>query len=215
MPRPPPPADAFTSSGRPICAASTPSACSGTSRRSAPGTTATPAAVINSRAASFEPIASIADGGGPTHTTPAARHARANAAFSERNPYPGCTASAPARRAAVTTASMRRYDVAGVAPPSATALSASRTNIASASGSLYTATVSIPIARQVRMMRHAISPRFAMRSLRMVTCAPTSGTHRSRVGLGSRSSDMPTTRCRAPLACRAGRSLRRRGCGRS
>ena len=36
---------------------------------------------------------------GPIHTRPAAMTARAKSAFSARNPYPGCTASAPERRA--------------------------------------------------------------------------------------------------------------------
>ena len=49
------------------------------------------------RARVFEPISSIAAGGGPIQTSPASSTARANAAFSARKPYPGCTASAPER----------------------------------------------------------------------------------------------------------------------
>ena len=56
----------------------------------------TPAAFIRSRASVFEPIASIASGGGPIQVRPAASTARANVAFSARKPYPGWTASAPA-----------------------------------------------------------------------------------------------------------------------
>ena len=45
-----------------------------------------PASFISSRARVFEPIASIASAGGPMKTKPASSHARANAAFSARNP---------------------------------------------------------------------------------------------------------------------------------
>ncbi len=51
-----------------------------------PGTIGTPAACIRSRAAIFEPIASIAPGGGPIQTSPAASTARAKSAFSARKP---------------------------------------------------------------------------------------------------------------------------------
>ena len=50
-------------------------------------------------------------------------------------------------------------------PPSGTTSSASRTKGASRSGSEQTATVAMPISRQVRMIRRAISPRFAIRIL--------------------------------------------------
>ena len=46
----------------------------------------TPAACIAWRARVFEPISSIAAGGGPIHVSPASSTARANAAFSARNP---------------------------------------------------------------------------------------------------------------------------------
>ena len=48
---------------------------------------------------------------------PASSQASAKAGFSDRNPYPGCTASAPHRRAAPTIAEMLRYESAGAAPP--------------------------------------------------------------------------------------------------
>ena len=38
------------------------------------------------RAPILDPIASIADAGGPIHASPASSQARANAAFSARNP---------------------------------------------------------------------------------------------------------------------------------
>ena len=89
MPRPPPPADAFTSTGQPRAATafftprSTPSAPVGISTV---GRTGTPAPAMVALAASFDPMASITSGGGPTKTSPAATQARAKAASSDRNP---------------------------------------------------------------------------------------------------------------------------------
>jgi hypothetical protein len=51
-----------------------------------PGTTGTPAFFIARRLLILSPIASIADGGGPIHTSPASITARANLAFSDRKP---------------------------------------------------------------------------------------------------------------------------------
>lgn len=56
----------------------------------------------------LEPIARTASTGGPTQVSPASATAVAKSAFSERNPYPGCSASAPAARAAPMMASMLR-----------------------------------------------------------------------------------------------------------
>jgi hypothetical protein len=46
----------------------------------------TPASCIAVRAAVFDPISSIAAGGGPIQTSPASSTARANPAFSARKP---------------------------------------------------------------------------------------------------------------------------------
>src|SRR5690606_30951990 len=78
-----------------------------------------------------------------------------------RKPYPGWIACAPVVRAAAITASMSRYDSTAGAGPMRTLRSASSTCGAEASASLYTATLRMPSARSVRMMRRAISPRFA------------------------------------------------------
>ena len=51
-----------------------------------PGTIGTPAAAMRRRAPILEPIASIADGGGPIQIRPASSQARAKAAFSARKP---------------------------------------------------------------------------------------------------------------------------------
>jgi hypothetical protein len=51
-----------------------------------PGRTGTPAAAMMALAATLSPIAVIVSGRGPTKTSPASAQARANAAFSDRNP---------------------------------------------------------------------------------------------------------------------------------
>ena len=76
MPRPPPPADAFTSTGNPLTS----------SARVHDSSIGTPASANSAFASSFEPMAAIALGGGPTHTSPASATAAANSAFSDRNP---------------------------------------------------------------------------------------------------------------------------------
>ena len=68
----------------------------------------TPAAAIIFLASILEPMASIAATGGPTQVSPAAITSRANPAFSDRKPYPGWIASAPAACAAAMTRSPRR-----------------------------------------------------------------------------------------------------------
>jgi hypothetical protein len=111
MPRPPPPADAFTRTGKSV-----------TSSRSVQlGSIGTPASASSALASSFEPITAIAFGGGPIQVSPASMTAWANSALSARNPYPGCTASAPARRAAPTSRSPRRYVADGALPGRCTA----------------------------------------------------------------------------------------------
>ena len=77
MPRPPPPADALTSAGSPI---------SSSDSTVLSGSTGTPAARIIALAPIFEPIASIAAGGGPIHVRPASVTVRAKPAFSARKP---------------------------------------------------------------------------------------------------------------------------------
>ena len=53
---------------------------------SVPGTTGTPARMAAARAAVLLPMSAIASGDGPMKVRPASRQARANAAFSARNP---------------------------------------------------------------------------------------------------------------------------------
>ena len=77
MPRPPPPAEAFTSSGRSASVAVSASWLV---------STGTPAASISFLDSILEPICSIDSGVGPTQVRPAAITARAKSAFSERKP---------------------------------------------------------------------------------------------------------------------------------
>ena len=100
-----------------------------------PGTTGTPAFSMAARARGLSPIASMAEGGGPTHVRPASITARAKPAFSERNPYPGWTASAPLSRATSSSRPIDRYVSAGVPGPSETARSTLRVWNAPASAS--------------------------------------------------------------------------------
>ena len=100
IPRPPPPAAALTSNGKPIRSASAmiasrPSGRSTATGSRVPGTASTPTDRAISRARSLSPSASMTADGGPTKTSPASSTARANAARSDRNPYPGWIASAP------------------------------------------------------------------------------------------------------------------------
>src|SRR5690606_32076125 len=162
MPLPPPPCAALIISGNPIRAPSRASTSADWSSPVYPGTTGTPAAAIRSLAPALLPMRRIDAADGPMNTSPAAATASAKSAFSDRNPYPGWIACAPARKATSMIASPRRYDSCGVGPPMAYPSSASRTCCASASAEENTATVDIPIRRQVRITRQAISPRLAI-----------------------------------------------------
>ncbi len=86
MPRPPPPALAFTMIGYPCCRAKTRASSSWTIGSAVPGTTGTPAAVAALRPATLSPSRRCISAVGPTNTMPARSHASAKSAFSERNP---------------------------------------------------------------------------------------------------------------------------------
>src|SRR5262245_24714708 len=75
-------------------------------------------------------------------------------------------ASAPVTSAVEIRRAMWLYDWDGAAGPMHTDSSASRTCRLSRSASLNTATVAIRSSRQARMMRRAISPRFAISTFR-------------------------------------------------
>ena len=112
MPLPPPPAEALMSTGKPMrWAASWARVASGKPwplGPLSPGTTGTPAAIIDPRARVLSPIIRMALAGGPMNVIPAASQASANTGFSDRNPYPGCTASASDSRHAARMRSTTR-----------------------------------------------------------------------------------------------------------
>ena len=72
--------------GKPTRAIATSRDASDWSAGVSPGTTGTPASIISRRAPIFEPMRSSDDAGGPTNTRPAASHALAKCARSDRNP---------------------------------------------------------------------------------------------------------------------------------
>src|SRR5439155_597104 len=116
------------------------------------------------RASVLSPIARMAVAGGPMKVSPASATASANGARSERKPYPGWTAWQSVARAASRSLATSRYDSAAGGAPIGTARWAARTWGESRSASEYTATDSSPSSWQARMMRSAISPRFATRT---------------------------------------------------
>jgi hypothetical protein len=104
MPRPPPPAVAFTMSGKPSSRATVRACSSASTGPPLQGATGTPQA----SAMRFEPILSpsarITSGSGPRKTTPSLRHSSANSACSETNPQPTQAASARVARSARSSA---------------------------------------------------------------------------------------------------------------
>ncbi len=86
MPRPPPPAEAFTITGKPTsCAHSSASSAEATTP-SEPGRMGTPAAFIACRAFSFSPIVRITSGVGPMNLMPLVSQTWAKLAFSLSKP---------------------------------------------------------------------------------------------------------------------------------
>eukprot|EP00038_Savillea_parva_P008647 m.178296 g.178296 ORF g.178296 m.178296 type:complete len:304 (-) comp14517_c0_seq1:1-912(-) len=165
IPLPPPPCTALIITGYPnLCAIST--ACSGLCTIVlSPGIWFTPASSATIREFFLSPMTVMACFFGPRNLIPLASSASEKSAFSDRNPYPGWTASTLCSSMASRILSMRRYDSAVGAGPRRAFLSARRTCSASASASLYTATVSIPSFLADRITRHAISPRLATMSV--------------------------------------------------
>ena len=86
MPLPPPPAEALTSNGKPTSAPAIAQAAGSSVASSADGASGTPASAASRLAATFEPMARMDSGVGPTHTSPASSTAWAKSAFSARNP---------------------------------------------------------------------------------------------------------------------------------
>src|SRR5947208_1998705 len=164
IPLPPPPATALRSTGSPSRSASLFACTWSATGRVEPGTIGTPAACMRRRASVLSPIARMAVAGGPMKVSPASATASANGARSEKKPYPGWTAWQSVARAASRSLATSKYDSAAGGAPIGTARWAARTWGESRSASEYTATDSSPSSWQARMMRSAISPRFATRT---------------------------------------------------
>ena len=73
-----------------------------------PGTSGTSAAAISFFAMALSPMRAITSASGPTKTRSFSSHARTKAGFSDRNPYPGWTASQPVVSAAPMIDGIRR-----------------------------------------------------------------------------------------------------------
>ena len=86
MPRPPPPAEAFTITGKPTCRAHSIASPSEAMIPSDPGRIGTPACFIAARAFSFSPIRRVTSGRGPMNLMPLVSHTSAKLAFSASNP---------------------------------------------------------------------------------------------------------------------------------
>ena len=86
MPRPPPPAEAFTITGRPICRAHSRASSALAMMPSDPGRMGTLALFIACRAFSFSPIKRITSGGGPMNLIWLVSQTSAKLAFSLSRP---------------------------------------------------------------------------------------------------------------------------------
>mmetsp|Transcript_11200 Transcript_11200/g.35660 ORF Transcript_11200/g.35660 Transcript_11200/m.35660 type:complete len:206 (+) Transcript_11200:1648-2265(+) len=109
IPRPPPPIAALMITGYPASRAKALASSTVRTGPSDPGTTGTPVRMARLRAvvlsANMRRLSTV----GPTKVTPASAHACAKSAFSERKPYPGCTASTPLAVAMDTMVGISRY----------------------------------------------------------------------------------------------------------
>src|SRR5579864_9375465 len=104
MPRPPPPAEAFTITGKPTCFAHSSASPSLATIPSDPGRIGTPAFFIADRAFSFSPIRRVTSGRGPMNLIPLISQTSAKFAFS---------ASTVSRMNRLHIGDLRRADNAG------------------------------------------------------------------------------------------------------
>ena len=125
----------------------------------------TPADSAIARALILEPIELITSAFGPIQMRSASTTSFANDAFSERNPYPGWTASHSDSRAAEMIAAPSRYDGTVMALRLMACCEALSTSV-------VTPTTPCPSRCAVRAMRSAISPRFAMRIFMVLSSHP-------------------------------------------
>ena len=86
MPRPPPPAEAFTMTGKPTLRAHSSASSAEAMIPSEPGRIGTPCFFMVARAFSFSPIRRVTSGGGPMNLMPQACATSAKLAFSLSRP---------------------------------------------------------------------------------------------------------------------------------
>ncbi len=217
MPRPPPPNAALTSTGKPICSAADgarPAASAGSGSARGVDRSTGPRRAARARPAAGHQLlgrdlgAHGLDGlrRGPDEDQTGRRAGPGEAGVLGQEAVAGVEASAPGPPGRGDDGVGAGSVSAGAAPGRRTASSASRTKGAPASGSENTATVAMSMARAVRNIRGAISPRLAISSLLMDGIARlTSGRRRSRGGPRPCRNGPPTARCRARSGCPGGR----------
>ena len=94
IPFPPPPAEAFIMTGNPILTAILKAISTSSTAPPDPGIVGTFAFCIVDTAVALSPIFSIISGDGPINFILCSPQIFENLAFSDKNPYPGCIASA-------------------------------------------------------------------------------------------------------------------------
>ena len=184
MPRPPPPADAFTSSGQVGLGRARPGASS----------TGTPASRMIRFASILEPIASIDSGVGPDPGQPGGLDGPGEVGVLGQEAVAGVdrVGAGPPRRVAARRRRRGRSRPARCRAAGRRRRPRGRT-AAPASASEWTATVSMPSARQVRNTRRAISARLATSS-RVIMAGTPRTARRRRTGVVSMTDrQMPST----------------------
>ena len=95
IPRPPPPADAFISTGKPILSATIIASSVDVMAPSEPGMHGMPRFKAAFFASILSPIMRMCSDFGPIKVNPWSSTISAKSGFSDKNPTPGCIASAP------------------------------------------------------------------------------------------------------------------------
>ena len=103
MPLPPPPEAVLIAMGSPCSRANAATSATSDTGVVMPGKSGAPTCRAASRADSLSPSSRITAGAGPIQVSPASSTDWANSALSARNPYPGCSASAPESATARST----------------------------------------------------------------------------------------------------------------
>ena len=106
IPRPPPPAFAFSITGYPMASAMRSASATLRTAPSDPAMTGTPSCFIARRVVALSWKRARTSGGGPMKVSPCSLQTSEKSAFSERKPYPGWIACAPESSAADMIAGM-------------------------------------------------------------------------------------------------------------